>query len=146
MATNAAVLFDRATSVEISAPHIFDIAAAAGALVGTALLDIGRTVPFAAPVAYAIGTVVALAQTGEAFQLRAALPNFHESQDTSVDLRISQHARSKDCNITSLISLLTLLTSSFGSKNVVRGRDEVCRSCARCRNCTDFGQGSRTAH
>ena len=71
MATNAAVLFDRATSVEISAPHIFDIAAAAGALVGTALLDIGRTVPFAAPVAYAIGTVVALAQTGEAFQLRA---------------------------------------------------------------------------
>jgi len=71
LATSAAVLFDRATSVEISADHIFDIAAAAGALVGTALLDIGRTVPFVAPVAYAIGTVVALAQTGEAFQLRA---------------------------------------------------------------------------
>ena len=49
-----------------SMKSVLDMTAAVevGALVGTALLDIGRTIPFVAPVTYAIGTIVSLAQTG----------------------------------------------------------------------------------
>ena len=67
---------DRIASIADSSTVAVDLGTAmeVGALVGTALLDVGRTIPFVAPVAYAIGTVVSLAQTGLLHTLSCLCP------------------------------------------------------------------------